>query len=116
MGEDKLYNLSTVKEFVGDDQEQINGLVIIFVEDVPEMLKNLNESLEESNMDNLKFYAHKLKSSIDLFQVNDLYDLIRDLEDNAKNETNKDLIPEQVETVNYVLQSVMAQLKSDFEV
>ncbi len=116
MGEDKLYNLSTVKEFVGEDQEQITSLVIIFLEDVPDMLENLNDSLKGSDMENIKFYAHKLKSSIDLFQIKDLYDLIRDLEDNAKTQNNEELISEQVETVNYVLESVMAELKSDFGV
>lgn len=114
MGEEKLYNLSTVREFVGDDQEQITGLVMIFLEDVPDMLEKLNESSKTSNLEDLKFYSHKLKSSIDLFQVSDLHDLIRSLEENAKNRTSEELIPEQVETVTYVLDSVMAQLKADF--
>lgn len=76
----KLYNLSQVKLFLGDDEQQLGNMISIFLNETPIMLKALNENCACRNYDEVKFYAHKLKSSIDLFQINGLQSDIRVLE------------------------------------
>jgi len=115
MSEEKLYDLSTVKEFVGDDPEQIAGLVMIFLEDVPDMLEKLNDSHSKGDLDQVKFFAHKLKSSIDLFKVDAITSVIRELEEYSKNRTNTETIPVLLDKVNQSLSSTLLQLRDDYK-
>ena len=80
MGEDKLYDISSLLDFVEDDQEQIVFLVSIFLEDVPLMLNDLNHAHRKGDLENVKFFSHKLKSSIDLFKVDALHAEIRSID------------------------------------
>ena len=75
----KLYNLSQVKLVLGDDQQMLGNMITIFLNETPIMLKALNENCESKNYDEVKFYAHKLKSSIDLFQIDGIQNDIREL-------------------------------------
>ena len=115
MESSKLYNLSTVKEFVGDDEEQIIGLIMIFMEDVPEMVNKLFDGYEESDFEQVRFYAHKLKSSIDLFKITELQEEIRSLEINAKEKINMGNIPDQLTNIGDILNNTISQIKVDFQ-
>ena len=115
MESSKLYNLDTVKEFVGDDEEQIIGLIMIFLEDVPEMVNKLFDGYEENDYEQVRFYAHKLKSSIDLFKITELQEEIRSLEKNAKEKINMGNIPNQLTTIGDRLNNSISQIKEDFQ-
>ncbi|MFO8128403.1 MAG: Hpt domain-containing protein [Bacteroidales bacterium] len=114
MDPENLYDLSTVKEFVGDNPEQIRGLVMIFVEDVPEMLEKLNTGKENGDWDEVKFFAHKLKSSIDLFRISPIQQVIRDIEMIARERKELERIPPLLERVNITLDQALIALRNDF--
>ncbi|MFC2107268.1 Hpt domain-containing protein [Bacteroidota bacterium] len=115
MESSKLYDLDTVKEFVGDDEEQIIGLIMIFFEDVPDMVNKLFDGYEENDYEQIQFYAHKLKSSIDLFKITELQEEIRSLETNAKEKINIGNIPDQLSFIGDTLNDTISQIKQDFQ-
>ncbi len=114
MGSSNLYDLATIKEYVGNNEEQVLEIIMIFLNDVPEMLNKLFEGNDISDFEQLHFYSHKLKSSIDLFKISELQDEIRKLESNAKMKINTGDIPGQLTQISKVLNNVITQIKEDF--
>jgi HPt (histidine-containing phosphotransfer) domain-containing protein len=114
MEEEKLYDISGLQEFVEDDEEQIVFLVSIFLEDVPQMLNDLNRAHRSGDLDNVKFFSHKLKSSIDLFKITALHAEIRSIEQFAKAGTNLEQLEPLIEKTNKVMNKVMDDLKAEY--
>lgn len=111
----KLYNLSQVKLFLGDDKQQLGNMITIFLDETPIMLKALNDNCENKNYEEVKFYAHKLKSSIDLFQINGLQQDIRALERLAVEQKDFPTIGRYVTGITGVLENVMHDLEGEVD-
>lgn len=108
--ESKLYNLSQVKLFLGDDKQQLGNMITIFLNETPVMLKALNDNCENKNYEEVKFYAHKLKSSIDLFQIDGLQQDIRTLEKMAGEQKDLPAIGRYVTGITGTLNVVMNEI------
>ena len=106
----KLYNLSQVKLFLGDDKQQLGNMITIFLNETPVMLRALNENCDSHNYEEVKFYAHKLKSSIDLFQINGLQNDIRTLEKLAVEKSDLPAIGRYVTGITGTLEVVMKEI------
>ncbi len=106
----KLYNLSQVKLFLGEDKQQLGNMINIFLNETPLMLKALNDHLDKRNYEEVKFYAHKLKSSIDLFQINGLQNDIRVLEKLAVDQDDLPAIGRYVKGITGTLNVVMKEI------
>ena len=111
--ESKLYNLSQVKLFLGDDKQQLGNMITIFLNETPVMLKALNDNCENKNYEEVKFYAHKLKSSIDLFQINGLQQDIRTLEKIAAENKDTPEIGRYVTGITGTLEVVMDEISKE---
>lgn len=111
---DKIFDLSNLKKMVGD-QEVVNRLMKIFLESTPVMLEGLNEGLRNNNYENVAFYAHKMKSSIDILKIKDLDVIVRKIEENVKTNSNMHDIPAMVEKVNLGLEKVFSVIKGELK-
>lgn len=111
--ESKMYNLNQVKLFLGDDKQQLGNMITIFLNETPIMLKALNENCESHNYEEVKFYAHKLKSSIDLFQINGLQNDIRILEKLAVEKADPPTIGRYVTGITGTLKVVMKEIEKE---
>ena len=109
----KLYNLSQIKLFLGEDRKQLGNMITIFLNETPKMLKALKDNLSDKNYDEVRFYAHKLKSSIDLFQINGLQLDIRKLEALAQEQNDIPSIGQYVEDITGTLQNVMQEISKE---
>jgi HPt (histidine-containing phosphotransfer) domain-containing protein len=109
----KIYDLSQVKLFLGDDKQQLGNMISIFVSETPVMIQALNENMQTKNLDEVRFYAHKLKSSIDLFQINGLQQDIRDLEKLASEKSDVTTIQQYVSDITITLESVIEEIQKE---
>jgi HPt (histidine-containing phosphotransfer) domain-containing protein len=109
----KIYDLSQVKLFLGDDKQQLGNMISIFVSETPVMIQALNENMQSHNLDEVRFYAHKLKSSIDLFQINGLQQDIRDLEKLASEKSDVTSIEQYVSDITITLESVIEEIRKE---
>lgn len=109
----KLYDLGQVKLFLGDDKQQLGNMISIFVSETPTMIQALNENMQNKNLDEVRFYAHKLKSSIDLFQINGLQQDIRDLEKLAMEKNDVTSIQQYVSDITNTLESVIEEIQKE---
>lgn len=109
----KIYDLSQIKLFIGDDKQQLGNMISIFVTETPIMIKALNDNMQIKNLEEVRFYAHKLKSSIDLFQINGLQQDIRVLEQLAVEKNDVTTIEQYVSDITNTLEFVITEIQKE---
>jgi len=109
----KIYDLGQVKMFLGNDKQQLGNMISIFISETPIMIQALNENMDSHNLDEVRFYAHKLKSSIDLFQINGLQKDIRELEQLAIAKDDVSAIQQYVSDITDTLEDVIEEIQKE---
>jgi len=112
---DKLYDLSGISEIVGGDENEINELNKMFLVETPKSLSSLNEYVEDKNWLKASAIAHKLKSSVRLWNISVIDDTIVQIEQKAKNSAYYHEIPVLLENLNKVLKEVLSQLQEEVD-
>jgi len=113
MDSKKLFDLTNLNEMLGGDQKAIFQMVKIFLQATPESLSELNKCYQKNDLDGVSKLAHKLKSSIDIFCINDLKQDIRRLENNTRDNINIDEVPELVSKLNTILNLSIEQVREE---
>ena len=106
--EEKLFDLSMIISLGKDDNEFTNQIVSLFLEAMPESIEKLVAANMDNNYDQISKTAHKMKSQIDLFNINSLKGIIRELEAAKTKIENSD---ELIEKTSEILKKVFVQLK-----
>jgi len=88
----------------GGDQEIINEIVAMFKEQSVEIYNEMKSLLAKKNYISLGLLAHKAKSSVAIMGMNDLADILKTFELNAKE--GKD---------SHLYESYLSRFKSDTE-
>lgn len=109
--QNKLFNFERLDSYVGNDDEVKKKLIEIFLKTAPEILKTINDSFKKNDLKTMSFYAHKFKSSIDIFNINDLKSDIRDLEKFGNEEIKLDEIPALLEKLNKIIPKAVEQIR-----
>jgi HPt (histidine-containing phosphotransfer) domain-containing protein len=112
---ERNYNLTKIKAFIGNDEMVMNKMIGIFLENTPMMISKIEEGLNQKDYDQVNFYAHKLKSSIDNFSIIQLSDDIRLIEKFAKEKSSLEDLPALVNKLKSVIITVLEEIKVDFK-
>lgn len=110
----KLYELSMIEAIAGGDQDFIQTMLQLFIDTMPQSMKELQEHAANADWELMGKTAHKMKSTIDSMGIIELKQDIRTLENNGKQQTDLDKVPAQVAHVVRILEQVIEQLKNDF--
>ena len=107
------YKLFRVRELAEGDQEFISILAKTFLEEVPADAKVLKESVENNN--HLATYqtAHKMKPTIDMFELGVLEDLI-EVQDWGKLEKKDIDITPKLQIVLAAVEQASNEMRTDF--
>tara|TARA_R110002073_G_scaffold159955_1_gene315393 strand:+ start:4018 stop:4359 length:342 start_codon:yes stop_codon:yes gene_type:complete len=110
---EQYYKLDKLRELSGDDQEFIETLAMTFLEEVPEDAKLLETAVVSK--DYLAAYksAHKMKPTIDLFELGVLDDLI-EVQDWGKFEQRDKDISNKLDIVLNAVERAVEEIRSDF--
>ncbi|HPE34182.1 MAG TPA: Hpt domain-containing protein [Bacteroidales bacterium] len=111
---ERLYNLSYLKEQLGDNDEILQELIQIFLENTPADLADLNKSLENNDLEHLAAVAHKMKSSLATLKIDELKDVMVSIDKPFKTQELKKDLPGILAKINEVLAIVFEQLREDF--
>lgn len=112
---EKLYDTVSLTKTHQDNPEFIKYMASLFVQHIPETSACLEEACKESNWEKVYFFAHKMKASIDLFNLEPLKDLIRKVEIRALKFTQTDLIPNDVSFIASYIHKCVTAMKKEFD-
>ena len=87
----KFINIDYLDSVSGGDSEIIREIVIIFKEQVIEIYNEMKSHLSEKNYQSLGLLAHKAKSSVAIMGMNDLAQMLKTFELQAKEGKESDL-------------------------
>ncbi|MFH4966058.1 Hpt domain-containing protein [Gaetbulibacter sp. M235] len=107
------YKLYRVKELADNDQDFIDALAAAFLEEVPEDAERLKKAVAEKDYYNAYQAAHKMKPTVDLFELGVL-DILIEVQDWGKFEKRDLDITSQLNTVISAVDNAVAEIKSDF--
>ncbi|RYF93993.1 MAG: response regulator [Chitinophagaceae bacterium] len=112
--EEKLYNLSMVEAISGGDQDFVKRMLQLFLDTMPESLREMKVCVNDQRWEALGKLAHKLKSTIDSMGIVHLKQVVRSIENNGKNGGSVAELPAMVDKLIDVMQACMIQVKKDF--
>ncbi len=107
------YKLFRVRELADDDEEFVATLAAAFLEEVPEDLERLKTAVATNDYYSAYQAAHKMKPTIDLFELGVLEDLI-EVQDWGKFEKADLDVSMKLAIVVGAVENTVAEIKADF--
>ncbi len=109
--EQKLYDLSQLAVIAAGHQDFVNKMINMFLEMTPELVSRIEAGLQTQNWAEVRAASHKMKPSIDMMGIASLHAVVREIEENAKTETDLEKLPELYFILSDTLEQVFDQLK-----
>ncbi|HEX9601629.1 MAG TPA: Hpt domain-containing protein [Mariniflexile sp.] len=110
---ERHYKLFRVRELADNDEDFIATLAEAFLEEVPEDAERLKKAVAEKDYHTTYQAAHKMKPTVDLFELGVLDTLI-EVQDWGKFEKRDLDISSQLAIVISAVDNAVAEMKSDF--
>lgn len=107
------YDLSYLNQVFQGNREMINNIIQLFLQQVPDYIKEMEECVRKNEMLSLHPLAHKAKSSISMLGIRELESDIVQIEQDSKHLRNLDGLPELVHRVKENSQKVYIQLREE---
>ncbi|UWY26855.1 ATP-binding protein [Flavobacterium sp. TR2] len=79
----RIIDMSFLDEMSGGDSEFKKDMVNLFVEKIPNQVAQLEEAFKNTDYDSVKKLAHNMKSSMDIFMLQDLSNCLSIIEEEA---------------------------------
>jgi len=107
------YKLDKVRELASGDEDFVTAIAEAFLEEVPEAIIQINEGISNKDFSQVYQNAHKIKPTIQMFDIAILEDVVV-LQDWGKFEKGNDDVSAEQERVTTIITAVVSELKSDF--
>ena len=108
-------NLKFLDKFTGGDEDLAIQLVEIFLKQAPESVQKIEAGLSTNNWKEIHAVAHKVKSSIAIFELNELKKIITNIEEYSRDMENLEKVPrlfsEFREGIKLVMRDLDAELR-----
>ena len=108
------YKLYRVRELADNDEDFVMALAATFIEEVPADAELLKEAVANKDYSQVYQSAHKMKPTIDLFELGVLDDLIV-VQDWGKFEKADQDVTEKLGIVLTAVENASSEIKSDFD-
>ena len=107
------YKLDRVRDMADNDEDFVMALAAAFIEEVPEDAERLRKAVPEGNYYETYQAAHKMKPTVDLFELGILDKLI-EVQDWGKFEKSDENIDAQLQIVLSAVENATKEIKADF--
>ena len=107
------YNLDSVEEMAGGDQDFVKVVVQTFLEEIPPDLIGMNEAVTQDDAAQAYQYAHKMKPNLQMFGL-ELMPQILVIEEWSKSGKDKAEVETAARTITKKYRRAEAELKEDF--
>lgn len=109
----KHYKLDRVREMADNDEDFVLAIASAFLEEVPEDAQRLKTGVPAKNYKDVYQAAHKMKPTVDLFELGVLDTLI-EVQDWGKYEQTDKNVDQQLQIVLNAVEDAVNEIKSDF--
>jgi HPt (histidine-containing phosphotransfer) domain-containing protein len=109
------YDLSYLNQVFQGNREMINNIIHLFLQQVPEYVREMEECVRKNEPLSLHPLAHKAKSSVSMLGIKVMEDDILQIEQDSKNLRNLENLPRLVYRVKENCQVVYLELKAQLE-
>ncbi|MFT5248166.1 MAG: HPt (histidine-containing phosphotransfer) domain-containing protein [Litorivivens sp.] len=108
---EQLFDLSYLNQIFQGNQEMINSIIQLFLEQVPEYIKEMQDCVDRNDLLSLHPLAHKAKSSVAMLGLKSMEGNIVQIEQDSKHNENLDGLPLLVGNVRSECDVVYSQLR-----
>ncbi|MHA6249223.1 PAS domain-containing hybrid sensor histidine kinase/response regulator [Pontibacter sp. CAU 1760] len=106
-----LYDLSILNKMSRGNEKFILRTKQLFVATVPPSVAEMQAHFTAQNWEGVGATAHKLKSTIDTMRIESLKEVVRQIETNAKNQTDMQKMKQDIDFLEKILAQVVVQLQ-----
>lgn len=110
------YNLSKVYALSDNDPEFVMQIISLFVTEVPQDLKQIEQGIKDKDHKEAYAYAHKIKPTLDLLGMTMAYEEILQVEAWTRAEGKKKEIEATFESIQDQVDKAIKEIKKDFEI
>jgi HPt (histidine-containing phosphotransfer) domain-containing protein len=96
-------DLSYLREISGGDASFIKEMLELYVNTTAQEAILFNNLLQNQNYEGISNLAHKMKAPIQMLGANELFNLIRTVENNSKNGVDLNQLPEQISSIQQLV-------------
>lgn len=86
-------SIDFLEKYTGGDQELAIQLIDIFLRQLPDALEKLEYHIPKKEWKQVHAIAHKLKSSVSIFELSELKKRIINIEEHARDQVNLEEVP-----------------------
>lgn len=108
------YNLAKVYAISDSDAAFARQIVVLFLEEVPEEVKNIRHGLEDKDYSRVYHAAHKIKPTLDLLGMDLAFEDVLAIEKWSKAEGKKKEIKDVVKSLKNLVGLTIKELKKDY--
>ena len=91
-------------------------MIDIFCKNVPDMLKQMNDAVQNKDIQKISALAHKMIPTASDLNIQSIEPTLKELNALHGNDADFDQIGDQVGQISTVLTDVLNQIKSDFKI
>ncbi len=113
--QNKLYDLSKLKDIAKDNIDFLNKMVNLFVDQTPLAILDIQTAYFNQDFETVRKLAHKIKPSLDSLCVSSLKDVIREIEAEAVNYKTSIRLEELINYTNDIVSKTILQLKEELK-
>ncbi|WP_298303246.1 Hpt domain-containing protein [Flavobacterium sp.] len=110
------YNLSKVYALSDNDPEFVMQIISLFVTEVPQDLKQIEQGIKDKDHKQAYAYAHKIKPTLDLLGMTMAYEEILQVEAWTRAEGKRKEIEATFESIQDQVDKAIKEIKKDFEI
>ncbi|HAS43919.1 MAG TPA: hypothetical protein DCS93_25810 [Microscillaceae bacterium] len=107
------YNLQKLEKMMGGNKEHVRQMVSMFVQETPALIEEMQQAQTKSDVILLGKLAHKVKSSLDILDLQKMAKLARQIEKIARENGEESAIYPLVEAFMKEMQQVVAHIQND---
>ncbi|MBC8321620.1 MAG: Hpt domain-containing protein [Bacteroidetes bacterium] len=109
------FKLNKLSQYFGNDTTQIREMLTLFIDTVPPDIMQLQELAYKEQWEEILKITHRIKPSLDVFEMNDILEDVRKIEDivrlNNKEENLNNYLIKLVDNVNKMKLLFLSEIK-----
>ncbi|MGZ3862216.1 MAG: Hpt domain-containing protein [Bacteroidia bacterium] len=107
-------NIAELKDYLNCDNNFLEGIIEKFIEESRAITAVITESSKAENWEAVRLNAHKMLSSVKIFEINELIGLLEKLEKESGNESKRPELKEEIKNLGVLVEKSIHDLQEGF--